>query len=359
MTSRISWGSAMSAARDNSSHETEDDEVSDPVRYASDETSSEDSRTAAGAQAGIEADEDKIVQTGDSARPCIYKTSVRKRAKSHIRRITDSMTLFLSRFSKDSWAAQSSAAHASAEGTVEAQGQPAAAQPAPAESDEQDQASAAAVDPEGTVPTAAPAQDALEVVAQRPMRRLRKRALVEPHAFLAISMPDGELVYYTSQGIRDNETARHQRDIFVGAVSLIAKEERIRGSNDRRAEMAARKLVNNRMELAAGKHVPLSKQWRQCARQAFTAHIQPKNAGLQMCPDEQHGWKQCIVGPESTACTAGGRCRDAREAHDWPHPLACINPLRTSPDTEWNKTFLLWQQSLGHAVTLPEEGAQR
>ena len=78
-----------------------------------------------------------------------------------------------------------------------------------------------------------------------------------------------------------------------------------------------------------------------------------------MCPDEQHGWKQCIVGPASATCTAGGRCKEAREAHDWPHDLACINPLRTSPDTEWNKKFLLWQQSLGHAVTLPEEGAQR
>jgi len=358
VTSRISWGTAMSAARDNSSREAEDDEVSNPIRYASDETSSEDSHTAAGAHARIEAEEDEIVQTGDPTQPYIYKTSVWKRAKSHIRRIRDSMTRFLTRFSKDSWAAQSLAAHASAEGTVEAHGQPAAAQPASAELDEQEGASAAATDP-GIEPSAAPAESALAVGAQRLASRVRKKALVEPHAFLAIGTPDGDLKYYTSQSIKDNELARHQRDAFVGAVSLIAKEERIRGSNDRRAEMAARKLVSNRMELAASKHVPPSKQWRQYARQAFTTHIQPTNAGLQMCPDEQHEWKQCIVGPDSTTCTAGGHCSHAREAHAWPHDLACINPLRVTPDTEWNKNFLLWQRSLGHAVTLPEEGAQR
>ena len=42
---------------------------------------------------------------------------------------------------------------------------------------------------------------------------------MKPHAFLAISMPDGELVYYTSQSIKDDELARHQRELFVGAVS--------------------------------------------------------------------------------------------------------------------------------------------
>lgn len=115
--------------------------------------------------------------------------------------------------------------------------------------------------------------------AQRLASRVRKKALVEPHAFLAISTPDGDLKYYTSQSIKDNELARHQRDAFIGAVSLIAKEERIRGRIDRRAEMAARKLVNNRMELAASKHVTPSKQWRQYARQASQRISSPQMQG--------------------------------------------------------------------------------
>ena len=93
------------------------------------------------------------------------------------------MTRFLTRFSKDSWAAQSLAAHASAEGTVEAQGQPAAAQPAAAELVEEEEASAAATDPDGTEPSAAPAEGAPTVGAQRLTSRVRKKALVEPHAF--------------------------------------------------------------------------------------------------------------------------------------------------------------------------------
>ena len=56
----------MTAARDNSSLEAEDDEVSNPIQYASDETSSEDSHTAAGAHARIDAEEDEIAQTGDT-----------------------------------------------------------------------------------------------------------------------------------------------------------------------------------------------------------------------------------------------------------------------------------------------------
>lgn len=69
---------------------------------------------------------------------------------------------------------------------------------------------------------------------------------MEPHTFLAISMPDEDLKHYTSQSIKDNKLALHQRDALVGAMSLRAKQQRIRGSNDRRAKMAARKLVSDR-----------------------------------------------------------------------------------------------------------------
>ena len=290
----------MSAARDSggsrASEEALDDESDDSLRprYASDKSSSDDTQAAAEAEdptAQIEAEEDEVVQTGDPSQRRIYKTSVAKRANSHIKRIKDSMDRFLSRFSKENWAAQYLAADASAEGTVEAQRQPAAAQAAPAEagpSNEQDQVSAAATHPERAEPTAAPAEAAPAVAAQRLTLRLRRKALVEPLAVLAICMPNGQLVYYSSQGIKDSELARHTRDMFVGSLGLVAKEQRIRGSTDRRAELAARKLVSDSMELAADKHLPLSKQWRRYARQAFTAHIQPTNAGLEMCPDGQH-----------------------------------------------------------------------
>ena len=203
---------------------------------------------------------------------------MRKRANSYIGRLKDSANRFLARFSKASWAAQSAAAHASsAEGTAGAQGQRAAVQPAPAEWDEQDEVpAAAAADPEGTEPSAATAEGAPAVGAQGRTSRVRKRPLVEPHAFLAISMPDGELKYYTSQGIKDNELALHQRDAFIGAISPIAKEERIRGSNDRRAEMAARKLVSDRRELAASRREASSKQWRRCPDRPSQRVFSPK-----------------------------------------------------------------------------------
>jgi len=356
----------MSAARDSngSSEEAQHDDSDDAyvARYASDETSSDDSQGADEAEEGIAAEEDEGVQTGNPSRPRRYKTSVKKRARSHIKRLRESMTRFLSRFSKDNWAAQSSATTASADGPVEAQEQPSCAEAALTEaapSVEQNQGFVAVANPEVAEPTAAPPQSIAAGVPQRLTGRQRKKALVEPHAFLAISMPDGQLVFYSSQGIKDDELARHQRDMFVGALSLMAKEERIRGSNDRRAELAARKLVNNSMELAGNRHLPLSKQWRQCARQAFTTHIQPTNGGLKMCPDEQHQWKQCVVGPGSETCTAGGLCKQARDAHGWPNDLPCINPARVNADTDWHEKLLLWQQSLGRNVTFPEKGTQR
>ena len=63
------------------------------------------------------------------------------------------------------------------------------------------------------------------------------------------------------------------------------------------------------------------------------------------------------MGHGSTTCTAGGKCKDACEAHDWPSYLQCINPMRVNPDTAWNKKFLFWQQGLDHALTVPA-GAQ-
>lgn len=340
----------MSAAMDSNGMDEDDDSGEEYVmRYASDETSSDDSQAAHEAEARLEEEEDAEVQTEDSSQPRKYKTTVKKRANSHVRRLKHSMTRFLTRFSRDNWAAQSSTADASAEVTAEGQEQLQAA-PAEAVPSEQDQDPAA--QSESTEPTAAAA-----VGAQRLTARLRKKAFVETQAFLAISMPDGRLVFYSSDGIRDNELAKHQRNLFVGSVALMAKEERIRGSNDRRAEVAARKLVKDSMELAATKHLPLSKQWRQSARQAFTAHIQPVNAGLRMCG--QQDWKQCVVGHDSAECAAGGLCKEARAAHGWPDDLPCLNPARVDADTDWYRKFVLWQQSLGHPVTLPEEGAQR
>lgn len=330
---------------------TDDGESSDvPMQYATDETPSEDSQSAAEAHADAQAEEEEMMETGNAAQPRhMFKTSISKRANAALGCICASLNRLLETYTKARWAAQTLAAHARPEQTVEAQGQPAAPQPALDDSNE------------GEHPSAAPAETAPAAGVQQGASKARKKVLVEPHAFLLISMPDGNLKFFTSQSIKDNELARRQRDAFIGAVHLIVTEEQIRGSIDRRAELAGRKVASDRGELAAGRHEAPSKQWRKFAREAFTAHIHPTNraAGLHMCPDGQHHWRLCIVRPGSAICTAGGLCSLAREAHDWPDDLQCIDPARVTPDVAWNKSFLLWQQSLGHDVTLPAEDAQR
>lgn len=295
-----------------------------------------------------------------------FRTTISKRCMRFVDSCFAKGDLFLKRYTKRKWAEQS-AAHARLQARLAAEAGVgddggSGGKTAAAGGTALGEAGSAAISETPAAPSAAAPSEAMPDRAAQ--RKRKQKPLVEAECFMAFVLPNGRIEHSSSDGVKACDLARKQRDNFVASLELMVREQQIRASVDRRVELRAEQRRAQQTSAAEGvqlgrkeKHVPLSKRLRTAVREAFQRHVAPVLGDLKVCAPVD--WRQCIVEEGSTECAAGGQCKEARAALDWPNNLACVDPNRNDCDNEWKVSVLGLLKVRGHGVEIPTAPAPK
>lgn len=274
------------------------------------------------------------------------------RRSKFIKGCTSKAASFCERYSKSEWEAQT-LAQAQARATAQTTQDVGASESAPSGATE-----TIAAESNATADQSADEEASQSSGFSGAAKKKRQRPpFVEPEVFMLFLSPDGKVDYTCSAGMEEKGSVlTRQRDLLIAAMQLKAREKQILASNDRRAELkASQKSAASAHALKSSAKLPPSKALRAAARTAFVEHVQPVKGDLKFCSLDAH-WRSCIIAdgrPRCAAAAKGCECQDARASLQWPGDLPCIDPNRISPDVAWCRSFLEFQQRLGHTVELP------